>query len=466
MNKKLKWLAVLFVLLAVVCNAADCASRIGLDGLLFPGVRAPHEPTKPAPLIPYSKVTKICFTERFGEYSSGRYVVEVTATRDLIEFRCIKGDALREHEEEITEKNFECGQGDWDDLIAVFDGNHVNTWKRQGNYLNQSYGEPGIFEEWPEVDFVSEGDFFNITDGNLVWPEAKPPYFYGIDQNEKIFRSDYHGYLDLYTNNDEESSFGRAYESYGLPKEYNQFRKEFWDLIVGHTGLPDWRLELGDWGRENLYKKYPYMLQESQEGQIRYFSLLENYGGKDSAMGIALVYDGGEGSLLYRCCSYEKIYSVGKSGLPTLYCDRASVPIWRLESEKEAPDVPEGLPEIIERYGVGNWETENSGAGYVRQGEFYNIENAKQAKDKNEQVLRSGYDALIHVVYTDGRHMEIQLENGQLPETYNDFRDELWDHMLLYINEGMAQEEQVADWRGLIDQWGEEYLREKYPYIR
>ena len=115
---------------------------------------------------------------------------------------------------------------------------------------------------------------------------------------------------------------------------------------------------------------------------------------------------------------------------------------------------------------MGNWETENSGTGYVRQGEFYNIENAKQAKDKNEQVLRSGYDALIHVVYTDGKHVEIQLENGHLPETYNDFRDELWDHMILYINEGMAQEEQAADWRDLIDQWGEEYLREKYPYIR
>ena len=129
MNKKLKWLAVLFVLLAVVCNAADCASRIGLDGLLFPGVRAPHEPTKPAPLIPYSKVTKICFTERFGEYSSGRYVVEVTATRDLIEFRCIKGDALREHEEEITERNFECGQSTWDKLLAIFNDNHVNSWK-------------------------------------------------------------------------------------------------------------------------------------------------------------------------------------------------------------------------------------------------------------------------------------------------------------------------------------------------
>ena len=61
MNKKLKWLAVLFVLLAVVCNALDHASLIGLDGLLFPRVRGPHEPTKPAPPIPYTKVTKISF---------------------------------------------------------------------------------------------------------------------------------------------------------------------------------------------------------------------------------------------------------------------------------------------------------------------------------------------------------------------------------------------------------------------
>ena len=118
MNKKLKWLAVLFVLLAVVCNAADCASRIGLGGLLFSNIRDPHEPTKPAPPIPYSKVTKISFVERFGEYSSGRYVVEVTATRDLIEFRCIKGDALREHGEEITERKFECGQNAWDKLTC------------------------------------------------------------------------------------------------------------------------------------------------------------------------------------------------------------------------------------------------------------------------------------------------------------------------------------------------------------
>ena len=269
MDGRIKWLAVLLV---TVWNVAACGERTGES---LP--TDPHESTKAIPRIPYSEATKISFTERFGNYSDGRYQVDITATKESIQFRCIKGDALREHEEEIIEREFECGQGDWDDLIAVFDDNHVNTWKEQGDYLNQSYGQPGIFEEWPEVDFVSEGDFFNITDGNLACPEAKPPYFYGIDQNEKKFRSDYRGSLEIYTNNDE-TPYLLAYESYGVPKEYNRFRKDFWDLIVGNTGIPDWRLELGDWGRENLYKKCPYMMQEEQEKQIRYFSLLENYG--------------------------------------------------------------------------------------------------------------------------------------------------------------------------------------------
>ena len=263
MNKKLKWLAVLFVLLAVVCNAADCASRIGLGGLLFSSIRDPHEPTKPAPPIPYSKVTKISFFEVFGDHSGGRYLVDITATRETIQFRCIKGDVLREHEEEIIERNFECGQNAWDKLIAIFDDNHVNSWKEQGYYLDQTFDQQAtLFVEWPEVEFVEEGGFFNVADSRSVFNLTYLPSYYGIDQNEKIFRSDYYGSFKLYTNNDENPSFRRVYESYGLPKEYNQFRKEFWDLIVGHTGIPDWRLELGDWGRENLYKKYPYMLQE------------------------------------------------------------------------------------------------------------------------------------------------------------------------------------------------------------
>lgn len=42
------------------------------------------------------------------------------------------------------------------------------------------------------------------------------------------------------------------------PEEYGEFRRKFWDLVIGHSGLPDWRFELGNWGRENLYEKYPY----------------------------------------------------------------------------------------------------------------------------------------------------------------------------------------------------------------
>lgn len=182
MNKKSKWLAVLFVLLAVVCNAADHASRIGLDGLLFPRVRGPHEPTKPAPPIPYSKVTKISFFEVFGDHSGGRYLVDITATRETIQFRCIKGDVLREHEEEITERNFECGQNTWDTLIAIFDDNHVNSWKEQGYYLDQTFDQQAtLFVEWPEVGFVEEGDFFNVADSRSVFNLTYLPSYYGID---------------------------------------------------------------------------------------------------------------------------------------------------------------------------------------------------------------------------------------------------------------------------------------------
>lgn len=353
MNKKVKWLAVLFVILAIACNAEDCVSLVGLDKMLSPEVSGPHVHTEPAPLIPYSEVTKISFFEVFGDYSGGRYLVDVKATKDWIQFRCIKGDTLREQEEEITEKKFECDQSVWDEFMTVFDNNQVNTWKEQGYYLNQYFNQQStLFEEWPEVEFLEEGDFFNVTDGTSGYDLLYLPCYYGIDQNEKKFRSDYYGSFKLYTNHDESPSLWRAYESYGLPKGYNRFRKELWDLVVGHTGMPDWRHELGDWGRENLYKKYPYMLCEDQERKIRYFSLLENYGGKESSMGISLVYDGGGQSVLYKCYSDKKIYSVGKSGVPVLYCKRVYEPTGKLKSEKEVSELPEGLPEIIERYEV------------------------------------------------------------------------------------------------------------------
>ena len=51
---------------------------------------------------------------------------------------------------------------------SVLDDNHVNTWTEQGFYLNQYYNQQAtLFEECPEVEFVKEGDFFNITD-NII----------------------------------------------------------------------------------------------------------------------------------------------------------------------------------------------------------------------------------------------------------------------------------------------------------
>ena len=460
-KKKIKWMAVPVALFATVCWMAACGGRPKENA-----VTNPHEPTEPAPLLSYSEVTKIHFRETFGGY----FEVDVTATKDEIQYRCFKQDVLRKSEPEIMNGTFKCEQSVWDGLLSVLDDNHVNTWTEQGFYLNQYYNQQAtLFEECPEVEFVKEGDFFNITDNTSIYSLLLYlPRYYGIDQNEKKFRSDYDNFFRLYTDDDENPSFQRAYESYGVPKEYNRFRKEFWDLIVGNTGLPDWRLELGDWGRENLYKKYPYMLQEDQEGQIRYFSLLEKYGSEDNAStsAVSLIYDGGEQSILYEYDFQGKIYSVGKSGQPVLYSERKPAFTGGIRMVDKVPEIPEGLSEIIERYGVGSWGTKTGGTGYVRQGEFYNIENAKKVEDKNEQALRSGYGALIHVVYTDGDHVEVQLENGQLPEAYNDFRNELWDYMIPYMNKGRGEGEQIPDWRDMIDQWGEENLRSKYPYIR
>lgn len=460
-KKKIQYLAVLVVVLAIICRVAACGKE---PEEVTP--TGPHTPTEPAPPIAYPEITKICFKEIFGGYADAEFMVNVVVTKDLIWFRCTKGDVQKGYEKERINRESVCGQSTWDGSLSALKDGNVNAWKRQGEYLDQYYGEPGAFKEWPDVDFVKEGDFFNITDMNPACQEAIPPYYYGIDQNEKRSRSGYQSHFEIYTDDGPYPSLSRSYESYGVPKGYDRFRKEFWDLIIGRAGIPDWRLELGDWGRENMYKMYPYMLEEGQERQIRYFSLLESYGGKGPADQVSLVYDGGEQSISYDCFSHGKIYSVGKSGQPVLYNGGRSAITKGVGMVKDVPGIPGELPGIIERYGVEDWGTGTDGTGYVRQGTFYNIENAERAADENERVVRSGYDALIHILYTDGGHVEIQLENGSLPEGYNDFRDELWDYMIPYMNEGMAEEEQVADWRDLIDQWGEEHLHVRYPYMR
>lgn len=273
----------LTVLLLAVCGAAACGRKgDGSDGA-----------AKAETLKSMAQIKKLSFRETFGQY----FEVEVIATEDKILYRCSKQDVLGKTEPEVISKSFGCGHDTWWDLMSVYNYNYVYDWQEQEYYVNKCYGqEPGLFEEYPEVEFLEAGDFFNIAG-------ASP------------------------------------------------------DLI--------------------------------QAG---------------------------------------------------------------------------ALAELIQRYEVGSWEDGAGGTGYVRQGGFYNAENAGLVEDANERAFRSRYDALIHVVYTDGEHTEIQLENGGLPGAYNDFRDELWDAMIPYINEG--QEAEAPDWRDSIDQWGKEYMCIKYPYMK
>ncbi len=447
-NRRKRQLGLIILLLAV-CGAAACGKKEdGSDGA-----------AKAETLKSMTQIKKVSFRETFGAC----FEVEVIATEDEIRYRCSKQDVLGETEPEVTTKSFACGHDTWWDLVMTYSHNYVFDWQEQEYYVNKCYGqEPGLFEEYPEVEFLEAGDFFNIAGASPDLIQASPPGYYGIDQNEKRFRGDYSGHVEIYINDEDTLYTGRTYKSYGMPDEYSEFRREFWDLIIGHTGLSDWRFELGNWGRENLYAKYPYMLGEERE--IRYFSLLESYGGKESALAVSLVYDGGEQSIRYGVCSPPKTYSVDRAGQPVLYSGEQSLHWKGVEAVKNISSVPGALVELIQRYEVDSWEDGVDGTEYVRQGGFYNIENAKLVEDTNERAFRSRYDALIHVVYTDGEHVEIQLENGRLPEAYNDFRDGLWDAMIPYVNED--QEAEVPDWRDFIDPWGKEYMCIKYPYMK
>ena len=445
----------LIVLSLALCGAAACGRRE--DGT------APDEEGEAVVLEDMSQIKKVSFRETFGGYLE----VQVIATEDKIQYQCTRQDPLGGEEPEVVTRSVGCAWDTWWDLVYIYGYNGVFNWKEQGTYLDLYYGlEEDPLMGYPELESVEAGDFFNIAGPDPGLTQAgPPPCYYGIDRNEEELRSRYSGHVAVYIDDEDTLYMERSYGPYGVPGEYAQFRKEFWDLIVGLLGLPDWRSGLGDWGRETLHKKYPYMLGDGESREIRYLSLLESYGGKESALAVSLVYDGGGQSIRYGICPPPKTYSVGRSGQPVPYCGEQSLPWESIEAVESVPGIPEGLPGIIERYGVDDWENGTGGTGYVRQGAFYNVENAEQVEDINERSLRSRYDALIHIVYTDGDHVEIWLENGQLPETYNDFRDELWDYMIPYMNEDRTGAGTVPDWREHIDQWGEQYMHIKYPYM-
>ena len=224
----------LTVLLLAVCGVAACGRKE--DGS--------DEAAKAETLKDMTQIKKVSFRETFGAC----FEVEVIATEDEIKYRCSKQDVLGETEPEVTTKNFACGHDTWWDLVTAYNHNYVYDWQEQEYYVNKFYGQgSGLFEEYPEVGFLEAGDFFNIAGVGSDLIQASPPDYYGIDQNEKRFRGDYSGHVEIYINDEDTLYIGRSYGSYGLPDEYGEFRREFWDLIIGHTGLSDWRFELGDW---------------------------------------------------------------------------------------------------------------------------------------------------------------------------------------------------------------------------
>lgn len=464
MNKRLKRISGCMLLFVLICAVVGCGRQNNKEETYPTPIDVI---TAPRVFNAYSDITKITFSEYFGGKwgDEWQFLVTVTATKDTIQYRCMRSDNLSEKAPEVFGFESVCDEKVLDHLTYLLNDNNFGNWKEQEYYLNRAFGQQAtLYEEPREVRWAEIGDFFNL---------ASPLRYYGIDQNEKKFRSDYSCDIVVYTDDQQMPDFYRSYEGYGLPQEYHYFEQVFWDYIVGCTGIADWRFELSQWGKDNMYILYPYMYSDTEDRQIRYFSFLESYGGRNSAVQASLVYDGGENTVTYECAYPEKTYSVGRSGIPILYSDRQeSYGILyddgkEIEASKEATSASEVLTDMIEKYGVDAWDTESAdgGNGYVRQGEFYNAKNAELAEDKNERALRSGYDALLHVVYTNGEHTEIWLQNGRLPDSYNDFRDELWDYFIPYVNQDVEAEEQATDWRKHIDAWGEAYMHGKYPYM-
>lgn len=152
----------LAVLLLAVCGAAACGRKEdGSDGA-----------AKAEILKSMAQIKKVSFRETFG----GRFEVEVIATEDKILYRCSKQDVLGKTEPEVISKSFGCGHDTWWDLVSIYSHNLVFDWKEQEYYVNKCYSqEPGQFEEYPEVEFLEEGDFFNIAGASPDLIQASPP---------------------------------------------------------------------------------------------------------------------------------------------------------------------------------------------------------------------------------------------------------------------------------------------------
>ena len=457
----------------------------------------------------YSEIEKLTFEENYAYgLMANLYTninVKVIVTKEQISYTM--SSVFSEITEETTfTKSF--NEQSWEALFDIIKNHHLTDWDIKENYLYDNYSlGPTYHIKKKHVECVRQGDFFNLNPENI---------YLGMDQNELDFRSGYEGRV-LFFLKDHMYPSSREYNSYGVPPNYNEFRQELWDFVIEYVGGRDWRIELGQIGKEVMYQTYPYMTQQKNEENpyqnIRYFSILENYGGKETGPKVRFTYDGGKNSLLYTYpYPYQfsaKLYSIDETGRSELYYDDSEVDFltgdsFFIETIIGKEDVGlNHLLSLLEQYQVLDWDSDSTNefySDYVNQGFFFNLDYLDLVEDEHEREFRSSYDTLINIICSDGTYKEIRLENGHLPQTYNEFRTELWDYFIEYnyrnqlgslytkYEQSGFDDEVLGDsydkyllenlkdvgwekflekreWRNYIDEQGYQFMLLKYPYM-
>jgi len=459
----------------------------------------------------YDEVKKVSFKENYAYGPSTNFKtninVEVTFTKEQLAYQ-ISPVFIDSTEPIVYETAFD-EQG-WESLLEIMKKYELADWDIAGNYLYRNYSAgPSHHIKKENVEYVRQGDFFNLNSEN---------FYLGIDQNELDFRCDYKGEMWTFSE-DEKRPFWvngpsmREYNSYGVPPNYNEFRQELWDFVIAYTGGFDWRVKSDQVGQELMHQMFPYMTEQKSEENpyqnIRYFSIMESYGGKEIGPKAGFIYDGGKNTFSYRYPNFGKLYSVAENKLPFLYYDDAGTNIgtpnaFGTETIIDENEVGlETLKSLLEKYAVLEWEPNRIGefySAYVNQGTFFNVDNLTDIEDENEKWFRSSCDILINIILSDGTYKEIRLQNGKLPQTYNQFRVEFWDYFVdyCYRNEveslyvkyeqsgfndevlgntydkyllenlkdvGWGKFLEKREWRNYIDEQGYQFMLLKYPYM-
>lgn len=115
-------------------------------------------------------------------------------------------------------------------LVEILDKYQVTAWQ-----------EPKVYQNQPESNHIEEGDFFNLS------PDT---HYNGIGEQEFEVRSAFETFIYVYDTDGKRMRL--HYDNNCLPENYNEFRKELWDFVMGHGRAVDWRPLLDQWGRTHL----------------------------------------------------------------------------------------------------------------------------------------------------------------------------------------------------------------------